>query len=306
MERIEGRRPSKKQSAKKKVVLGEREQRRLVQLAICLALFLAVFIGRGVFPDKMSALQQDMATMIQQDTDFQAAFAQLGSSVQAGESVVDSLGDLWLSVFVGVELVVNESAELVDQASYPIALEVVSPQITTEDTESIPVPEESMPEETSVAEPVEEALSSSPEPAASEAAELPAWGETVSPVMAVMSSPYGARVHPLTGEESFHTGVDLAAEYGTEIGAFADGVIDYIGESPVYGLYLQIEHQGGLTSFYAHCSELLVQQGQVVTAGETVALVGDTGEVTGAHLHFELKLDGERIDPVDYIETLTE
>ena len=79
--------------------------------------------------------------------------------------------------------------------------------------------------------------------------------------------------------------------------------MDYIGESPAYGLYLQIQHAGGVTSFYAHCSLLCVQPGQQVAAGEKVAEVGDTGEVTGAHLHFELKVDGTLVDPAEYIQT---
>ena len=79
--------------------------------------------------------------------------------------------------------------------------------------------------------------------------------------------------------------------------------MDYIGDSPVYGLYLQINHAGGVQSFYAHCSQLLVQQGQTVTAGQVVALSGSTGNSTGPHLHFELKLNGVRLNPVYYIET---
>ena len=114
--------------------------------------------------------------------------------------------------------------------------------------------------------------------------------ETAAPVMSAVSSAYGWREHPIEGGEKFHSGVDLAAPYGDPIGAFADGVVDYIGD-------------GGVTSFYAHCSKLCVQQGQTVTLGEKIAEVGDTGETTGAHLHFELRLDGELLNPLYYIET---
>ena len=128
--------------------------------------------------------------------------------------------------------------------------------------------------------------------------------ETTAPVMAVVSSPFGWREHPIEGGEKFHNGVDLAAPYGDPIGSFADGVVDYIGESPSYGQYIQVKHDGGVTSFYAHCSRLLAQPGQQVKAGETIAEVGDTGEVTGAHLHFELRVDGVLVDPLDYITVL--
>ena len=128
-------------------------------------------------------------------------------------------------------------------------------------------------------------------------------GVTVTPALGWLCSGFGWREHPVDGEDRFHNGVDLAVNTGTEIKAFAAGTVDYIGESDIYGLYLQIRHAGGLTSFYCHCSKLCVQQGQVVAAGEKVAESGATGNVTGPHLHFELKLDGVLLDPLYYIET---
>lgn len=129
-------------------------------------------------------------------------------------------------------------------------------------------------------------------------------GETVSPVMGVLTSPFGWREHPVDGEEKFHNGVDLAVNTGTQVKAFADGVVDYIGDDPdQYGLYLQISHANGVKSFYAHCSQLLVSQSQTVKAGDTVALSGDTGNTTGPHLHLELRFNGVRINPIYYIET---
>ena len=111
------------------------------------------------------------------------------------------------------------------------------------------------------------------------------------------------RNHPVKHKTIMHNGVDLAVNDGTDVLAFADGTVDYIGDSPIYGLYLQLSHPGGLKSFYAHCSELLVQQGQTVAAGERVALSGATGNSTGPHLHFELKLNGVLLNPLYYIET---
>ncbi|HIY17693.1 MAG TPA: M23 family metallopeptidase, partial [Candidatus Intestinimonas stercorigallinarum] len=151
-----------------------------------------------------------------------------------------------------------------------------------------------------VAQPIE--TTSAPETEAAGTTDPLGVGETAAPVLAPVSSGFGLREHPIEGSEKFHNGLDLAADYGSAIGAFADGVVDYIGESPAYGQYLQLIHANGVTSFYAHCSRLCVQPGQQVTAGEKVAEVGDTGEVTGAHLHFELKVDGTPVDPADYIE----
>ena len=127
--------------------------------------------------------------------------------------------------------------------------------------------------------------------------------ETVTPALGWVSSTFGWREHPVDGEERFHNGVDLAVNSGTPVQAFAAGTVDYIGDSPEYGLYLQISHAGGLTTFYCHCSKLCVQQGQTVAAGEKVAESGATGNVTGPHLHFEMKLNGVRLNPLYYIET---
>lgn len=125
--------------------------------------------------------------------------------------------------------------------------------------------------------------------------------ETVTPALGWISSDFGWREHPVDGGEKFHNGVDLGVNSGTDVLAFADGTVDYIGESEIYGQYLQLRHTGGLTTFYAHCSELLVQQGQTVKAGERVALSGATGNSTGPHLHFEMKLNGVLLNPAYYI-----
>lgn len=131
-------------------------------------------------------------------------------------------------------------------------------------------------------------------------------GNYTSPIVGGLSSTFGYRTHPISGEYLMHEGVDLVAEEGREILAFADGIVDYVGESEVYGLYLQLEHGDGYETFYAHCSALLVTDGASVSKGDVIALVGETGEVTGAHLHFELKENGERIDPLPYVETVSQ
>lgn len=128
--------------------------------------------------------------------------------------------------------------------------------------------------------------------------------ETVTPVMGVLTSGYGYRDHPVSGDYLFHAGTDLAAETGTPILAFADGVVDFIGESSAYGLYIQLDHGNGVTSFYCHCSELYLPKGTQVTKGQVIAAVGETGNATGPHLHFELKRDGIQLNPIYYIETL--
>ncbi len=108
---------------------------------------------------------------------------------------------------------------------------------------------------------------------------------------------FGWRYHPITGKLDFHYGDDYAAAEGTEILAASDGVVTVAGSHRSYGNYLMIEHSARLTTLYAHCTELLVEAGDTVTAGEVIALVGMTGEATGPHLHFEVIGDGVRYNP---------
>ena len=81
-----------------------------------------------------------------------------------------------------------------------------------------------------------------------------------------------------------------------------DGVVEYIGQSDDFGLYFKITHKNGVSSFYAHCSKLLIQKGDTVTCGQTVALVGETGMATGPHLHLTIEKDKIRLDPAYYVD----
>ena len=126
------------------------------------------------------------------------------------------------------------------------------------------------------------------------------------PVAGTITSQFGHRVDPITGEVSSHTGTDIACAEGTPILAAADGTVivanglDSWGGS--YGYYIQIDHGGGLETLYAHCSSICVTTGQQVQAGEVIGYVGHTGRVTGNHLHFETRLSGSRINPIDFFD----
>lgn len=121
-----------------------------------------------------------------------------------------------------------------------------------------------------------------------------------SPVAGYTSSGFGYRIHPIQNTLRFHYGTDFAADYGTEIHAFADGTVLEAGESDGYGNYVTIDHGDGYVTLYGHCSELLVSSGQWVRRGETIALVGQSGQATGPHLHFELMHDGVYLNPEFY------
>lgn len=122
------------------------------------------------------------------------------------------------------------------------------------------------------------------------------------PVAGTITSQFGHRVDPITGEASSHTGTDIACAEGTPILAAADGTVtvanglDSWGGS--YGYYIQIDHGGGLETLYAHCSSICVTTGQQVQSGQVIGYVGHTGRATGSYLHFEVRANGNRVNPL--------
>lgn len=125
--------------------------------------------------------------------------------------------------------------------------------------------------------------------------------EHVLPTEGTLTSGFGSRLSPTTGEPAFHYGLDIVADEGTPIAAFADGTVREVGESD-YGKYLIVDHAGGFSTLYAHCSSILAGVGDQVKCGGEIALVGQTGNTTGPHLHLELWKDGMALDPSDYLE----
>ena len=127
----------------------------------------------------------------------------------------------------------------------------------------------------------------------------PTWCHTIT-------SPFGYRTHPIYGNTRFHSGIDIGAGFGDTIMAAASGTVIYV-ETPVpgqnwggsgYGNYFIIDHGNGVSTLYAHCSNVYVSNGQSVSAGEAVGTVGSTGGSTGSHLHFEVRVNGDRVDPL--------
>ncbi len=122
-----------------------------------------------------------------------------------------------------------------------------------------------------------------------------------------VTSYYGYRVHPISGEKNYHTGVDIGMPQGTEILAGHDGTVTLAGEAGGYGLCVAIEGEAyegrSLTTKYGHCSQILVSAGQEVNAGDVIAKVGSTGNSTGPHLHLEVLVDGQYLNPLYFADT---
>lgn len=120
--------------------------------------------------------------------------------------------------------------------------------------------------------------------------------------LSCVSSPYGYRLNPFTGEKELHNGIDIAVSAGTPIHAVHDGKVVSAGDAGDYGLCVVIEDERGYQSRYAHCQSLLVSTGQEVKKGEEIAAVGSTGNSTDPHLHLEVSCQGQRLNPFYFVD----
>lgn len=321
----------------------EGDGRRLLQLLVSLALFLLVYVGRGVFPGQLEFWQRAMAA----DVDFQAAFAEFGRAVSEGEPVQSAFEGLCASVFGGETAEEQGKSDLsashlpgitpVDSVHYlggsgvltglegvmtgsgPVSGGLLQdgPETSSAAPES-PEPEPPESPEPAPSEPVQpepdqaQVVTAVAQEYTDDGVKLPSnvsfayyelgLEQTAVPVMGAVTSSFGYRDHPSSGKNEFHLALDIGAAEGTEIGAFADGTVEYIGESDIFGQYLKIRHDNNVSSFYAHCSKLLVRKGETVSCGQTVALVGQTGDATGPHLHLTIEKDNIRLDPAYYVD----
>ncbi len=126
-------------------------------------------------------------------------------------------------------------------------------------------------------------------------------GDLIYPVSGPITSPFGWRIHPILGYKKFHTGVDFGVGYGTPIRAADSGTVIYATWMGGYGNVIIVDHGNGLSTLYAHQSSLAVDTGARVVRGQTVGYVGSTGFSTGPHLHFEVRVNGNPVDPLGYL-----
>lgn len=315
---------------------GRQERIRLVQLLVCLALFLAVFLGKGLFPQKLGQIREDILALINADLDVSKALSELGETLAQGDSVLSDFGAFCVEVFgtepqedappkevswkpVQPDAVLSAELAFLSGKSEAAAAHyadfsrfgIVTPSAVPEPVqEDRPVEEPKTPEEPPAVPAAGTVVMASdyngdPLPSSYTMDQLSLGElETMTPVMGRLTSVYGYRDHPINGKYLFHGGVDIGGQTGDSIAAFADGVVEYTGKNDSYGLYLQIDHGNGVKSFYAHCSKIVVIKGQTVTMGEKIAEIGSTGTSTGPHLHLELKYNKMHLNPAYYVEFL--
>lgn len=315
------------------------ERVRLLQLMVCLTLFLAIFLWKGIFPQKVGQVRDDLFTLITTDLDFREALTGLGGSLAEGDTVLSDFGAFCVELFgAGGQ---EEPVEPVSFAPPPLAdmrgeeLRFLSrgadaavctahyANLDRYGLTAVPLSEQPPAEAVPPAEP---AVPEAPPavPAAGTVIMVSDYSgkglpdnytmdklslgglDTITPVLGRLNSEYGYRDHPINGLYQFHGGVDIGGQKGDPIAAFAAGTVEYIGKNDSYGLYLQIDHGNGVKSFYAHCSRLLVSKGQTVALGEKVAEIGSSGVSTGPHLHLELKYEKIHLNPAYYVGFLEE
>lgn len=317
------RRRAKKVNRPERSGGSEGDQRRFIQLAASLVLFLLVYIGRGVFPVQIELWKTAAAVNV----DFKAVFQEFSSALVQGKPVGETLEILCVQL-LGGEVKKKEPQKLPNyELPQPIVFLSQTPAgglaylnrrglfagIKSPEKGDEPTVNEPIPVETELPEPSEPTVVTAvAQEYTDDGIKLPrnvslafyelGLSETVVPVNGTATSGFGYRDHPISGKNEFHLAMDIGAAEGEEIGAFAAGTVEYIGQSDEFGNYLKIQHENNVSSFYAHCSKLMVHKGDKVACGQTVALVGQTGNATGPHLHLTIEKDNIRLNPAYYVD----
>lgn len=294
------------------------------KLIVAAVLFLAATCFKFFMPDAAGRVRDDLHDILEKDTDFRTSMTALGAKLSGEEDLVYALGlrqaETPAPQASGSPTEEAEASETPKSAYRPLTLNRLRADFTANLGE-VPETKTSADSETSQADVTAAGEAQEPEAVTTFLAAQSAFADYavpanvsyampaldvsyISPVSGATSSGFGYRIHPISGEVKFHYGTDFAVWTGTDILCFADGVVDYVGEDAGYGNYLIVSHANGCRTLYAHCSEILVSAGENVTAGQVIAKVGATGQVTGPHLHFELMQNDVYLNPEYYVNYL--
>ena len=249
-----------------------------LRVVICGITFVSLVTVKLLVPDGLSSVRNTLGDWLTRDADFVSAFSAIGHAVSGESNAKESLEDVYIAVFGSQKQdAVEVSGTAKNSNDFPVTTDRPS-------SESEPVPTDSKP---------------LPELARAEQCVL--GFSYTAPLEGEITSGFGWRDHPVSGRESFHYGVDIAADEGSDVQCFADGTVGAVAESAELGKYLTVQHENGISTLYAHCSSIDAAPGEKVEKGKTIAAVGCTGNATGPHLHFEIH-DGEvYLDPTYYL-----
>ena len=257
--------------------------------------FVGITVLKLLFPAHTETLRENIVSVIDMDMDYTETIQTMGELLtkDAVQEVIQRIGyGNVVQAVNGDEMLPLPTAQCIEPTAEPVYVE----EETVEETASSPYLQQAI--AAFLMEQEAYAAYEVPETVTYEGFVLPfAYGE---PVHGVCSSGFGYRVHPIENQVLFHYGTDYEVVEGTAVNAFADGQVSAVGEEAGYGKYIEISHSDGWKTLYAHCSEILVNVSETVKIGETIALSGQTGRVTGPHLHLELTHNGMYTNPEFY------
>ena len=287
------------------------EKRRLWQMAISAIILVLVVAVKLAFPNVADRYRQQVLHLLGEDTDFVEAFASVGRAVSPDGKLSDPSGT------VPFEALLSEADHILVEADgsarRPLKAHrsTVSPDGKLSDAvggvytavfgpEEVPEKPKSDPDQTASVPEGQVIYTPENTPDIACMTQQMLGFDYGSPVDGTLTSGFGYREHPILGEQKFHYGVDIGADSGTPVRAFAAGTVTVVAEASELGKYVIVSHPGGYTSLYGHCSKITASSGQQVEIGTPIAEVGDTGMTTGPHLHFELMQGSTYLDPVYY------
>jgi murein DD-endopeptidase MepM/ murein hydrolase activator NlpD len=302
--------------------LSGAEKRRLAQFLVCGTVFVLLVAVKFLLPARVQWLSQYVGGALERSVDVTEVFSTVGRMFAGEED--GGWEDLYQSVFHPEDDTAVPTGAIDNAADSTVGNLVIHSLLKDSDSWLTAPPMQDTPEsETTSESSAETSRSPAEEKTGTEAGsaqklsyilysnrtlpdnvsmEQKVLGfDYCTPVMGTISSDFGYREHPIEGDEKFHYGLDIAADEGTDIDCFADGTVTAVGESSSYGKYITVAHSGGFSTLYAHCSRITVSSGKAVKEGQKIGEVGQTGEATGPHLHFEIHSGDTYLDPVYYV-----
>lgn len=243
-----------------------RSRRRMLQLIISAIILVSIVGVKLLAPNVLAYCREHILPLIGENTDFTEAFSSVGRAVSGEGGLTDALQDAYQAVFGSADDVADTSA--------------LAAEIAVEDAAMYTA--ENLPEDAFLFQRV-------------------LGFPYADPVAGKLTSAFGNRVHPVSGEERFHYGIDIDVAEGTVIRSFADGKVTAVGESAELGKYVTVQHANDFSTLYAHCQRITASSGQTVQLGDPIAESGATGQTTGPHLHFELHQDTVCLNPIYYV-----
>lgn len=308
---------------------NDKSSHRAIKLFICAGLFVIAAITKLLFPSAIEAVGDKINSVV----NYRAALTVLGQGISGEKKFATALGEAFTYAFTGEtpsavedsnQAQASDAAEINAAAAAEAAVETDEAAASTATGEEDAIAVFSEDESADLPESAQASASDSDADTVTNAIiaaflesqdeysdyaipagvtyEMPRIGIAYEkPAAGEVTSPFGYRIHPVDKTVKFHYGTDIAAKKGTPVTAFADGKVLVTGESATLGKFVVLYH-GAIETQYAHCDSISVTNGQTVKKGDKIAAVGDTGNATDACLHFELKVNGQYVNPEYYVQ----